>query len=137
MGRHERIGAIWVVAAAALASGCAPGEPPRQRTDAPAGLALRFEDVPTPAAFSWTGPAVADAPGGAAGFWAVAPGLPRPERGRIERLDGAASVDVALFAGRGGALRVSTEAAEALGLGDAAARVRVTALRREPRLAPP
>jgi hypothetical protein len=83
---------------------------------------------------------LAEPPGAAPGYWAVAPGLPRPERARVERLDTGAAVQVALFAGRAGAdgaIRLSPAAAQALGIGAGPAPVRVTALRREPRIARP
>ncbi|MBP7242741.1 hypothetical protein [Amaricoccus sp.] len=128
-----------VAALAAALAGCAQAPsgdaaPAAQR--GPEELRLSFVDMLAPSVFDWTGPAVADADG-AAGLWAVVPGLSRPERGRVALAGGAAHVDVALFrggTGRNGAIRISAEAAEALGLGDGAARVRVTALRREPRL---
>jgi hypothetical protein len=49
-------------------------------------------------------------------------------------------VTVALFGGRpvgGAVVELSAEAADALGLGEAPVRVRVTAVRDEPRVAPP
>jgi hypothetical protein len=138
MARRRLIGALGAAALAGLAASCAPAaDPPPPMAG---GLALRFEDVLAPEVFVRAGRAVAEGPEGAAGLWAVAPGLPRPERGRIERLDTGARVEVALFAGAGGpdgAIRVSAEAAAALGIAGGAVPVRVTALRREPRLAPP
>ncbi|MBP7002603.1 hypothetical protein [Amaricoccus sp.] len=124
--------------AAALA-GCATpaADPPPPAPRGPEELRLSFEDMLAPGVFDWTGPAAAD-PEGAPGLWAVVPGLARPERARVALAGGEAHVDVALFrgaAGRGGAIRISAAAAEALGVGDGPARVRVTALRREPRLA--
>jgi hypothetical protein len=101
-------------------------------------LELRFEDVLAPEAYLREGPAVAEPPSAAPGYWAIAPGLPRPERARVERLDTGAQVQVALYGGRegpGGAVRLSPAAAEALALGVGPAPVRVTALRREPRIA--
>lgn len=128
------------VAAALVAAmtGCAdaPAEPAASALHGPEELRLRFEDVLAPSIFDWTGPAAAD-PDGAPGLWAVVPGLARPERGRVALAGGDAHVDVALFRGAtgpGGSIRISAEAAEALGVGESAARVRVTALRREPRL---
>jgi hypothetical protein len=119
-----------------VATGCAPaGDPPAEN----AGLSLSYEDVAAPQIFAREGVAIVDAPDGAEGLWAVTPGLPRPERGLVENAATGASVEVALFAGRagpGGDIRLSRAAAEAIGL-TAAGRVRVTALRRELRIARP
>lgn len=133
-------GPVWasgMAAVAVLTTGCAgdgpAGGPP------PGALRLSYEDVLAPQAFLREGPAIVDPPGGAAGFWAVAPGLPRPERALIENLATGARIEVALFAGRGGpgaAIRLSGAAAEAIGLASPG-RVQVTALRREPRIAAP
>ena len=62
--------------------------------------------------------------------------LPRPERGLVVNPASGAKVVVALFAaGRGAAgIRLSNEAADALGIGDRPAPVRITALRREPKI---
>jgi hypothetical protein len=69
----------------------------------------------------------------------VVAGLPRPERATVENLETGAETSVALFAGGGNPadIRLSAEAADALGIGDRPVRVRVTALRREPQLAVP
>jgi hypothetical protein len=103
--------------------------PPRQ----PEGdFAIRFEDQAAPSAFEIVGEAVRDAPDGAPGLWAAVPGLPRPERAEIVRLEGRGRAVVALFAERGGAgvpIRLSTEAADLLRIDDTPVRVRVTALR--------
>lgn len=137
-----RRGLVWAIGAVALAGllACARPEAPAPGSAADAAaLRLRFEEVLVPGAFSRVGAAVTEGPGGAAGLWAVTPGLPRPERARVENLATGATVDVALFAGPGaaGAIRLSAAAGEALGLGPGPAQVRVTALRREPRIAPP
>ncbi len=138
-----RAGGMAAILAAAL-TGCAPvgpgAAPAPQDVAAPGGLRLSYVEVLTPAAFSREGPAVADPPGGEAGFWAVVPGLPRPERARVVNLATGASIDLALYRGQGGpggAIRLSGAAAEAIGVGPGTGRVRTTALRREPRLAPP
>jgi hypothetical protein len=115
----------------AMLAACArPGGAP----DADRPLRLRFEETPAPDVFSLEAPAVRDRGEGAGGLWAVVPGLPRPERALIVNLDTGAEAVVALFAGRGEAVRLSNEAAEALGIGDEAAGVRVTALRSRPAL---
>ena len=108
--------------------------------DAPprGGLSLRFEDRPEPGAFTREGTATADAADGAEGLWAAVPGLPRPERALVVNLDSGDEVVVALFRARSGAgIRVSSEAAEALGIGATPARVRITALRSEVSLIQP
>ena len=135
-GQVSSVGTAAAIAAAL--AGCAAPE-----ASAPAGeggIRLSYEDVLAPAAFRREGPAVADRPEGSAGLWAVTPGLPRPERALVENLATGETVVVALFAGRGGpggAIRLSAAAAEAIGIGAAPARVRVTALRREPQIAGP
>lgn len=100
------------------------------------GLSLSFEDVPAPDAYRREGRARAEPPGGAEGLWAVVPDLSRPERAEVENLASGERVVVALYAG-GGGMRLSAAAAAALGVGEEGARVRVTALRRQPRIAGP
>jgi hypothetical protein len=100
-------------------------------------LDLRFEDVLAPEAYLREGPARVDT-GEAAGFWAIVPGLPRPERALVENLATGATAEVALFRGpASGGIRLSAAAAEALGIGAGPAEVRVTALRSMPRIAAP
>ncbi len=118
-----RRGPVWAsglaILAAALA-GCTPRRRPGGRRRRRAASSCSYEDVLAPQAFSREGAAVADAPGGEPGFWAVTPGLPRPERGRVENLASGATIDVALFVGRGGpggSIRLSSAAAEAIGIG--------------------
>ena len=75
-----------------------------------------------------------DAPDGAEGLWAAVAGLPRPERARIVNVDTGAEVVVALFAARRGSgaeIRLSNQAADALGIGDRPTPVHITALRRQ------
>jgi hypothetical protein len=112
-----------------LAGACARQEPAEPQ----GAFALRFEDRPAPGAFDRRTTAVRDSPDGAAGYWAAVPALPRPERAEVVRLEGRrTSVVVALFAARGGAgdpVRLSGEAADALGIDDAPVPVRITALR--------
>jgi len=128
----------WGAIAATLTA-CAPTENPTEG-DAAGALRLSFEDVLAPAAFAREGPAMVDAAGGAAGLWAVVPELPRPERARVVNLASGAEATVALFAGAtgpNGAIRISAAAGQALGVGTTPTRVRITALRREPRIAAP
>jgi hypothetical protein len=113
----------------ALLAACAgPGAAP----DVERPLRLRFEEVPAPDAFSLEASAVRDRAADAGGFWAVVPGLPRPERALVVNLGTGAETVVALFAGRAGPVRLSNDAAEALGIADGPASVRVTALRSRP-----
>lgn len=101
--------------------------------DAERPMLLTFEDMPAPGAFATEGPAVRDAEGGADGLWATVAGLPRPERARITNPETGETVVVALFRGRAGEpIRVSNEAAGALGIGGEPVRVDVTALRSRP-----
>jgi hypothetical protein len=115
---------------------CGPGA---DRGDGGGGLRLSFEDRREPGAFQREGVGRRDRPDGAAGLWAVVAGLPRPERATVENLETGAETSVALFAGGGNPadIRLSAEAADALGIGDRPVRIRVTALRREPQLAVP
>lgn len=132
-----RRGPVWIGGSAALAAMLSSCAPEGARPPAEGALRLSYEDVLAPEAFAREGPAIPEPADGAAGFWAVTPGLPRPERARVENLRTGAATEVALFAGPGGpggAVRLSAEAADAIGLA-APGPVRVTALRREPRLA--
>jgi hypothetical protein len=129
-GPAGRIGrrAAMIFAAVALLAGCAA-------QDAEEGMRLRFEDRAEPAAFERTGNALRDDPDGPAGLWAAVPGLPRPERAEIVNLDTDDAAVVALFRASGSTIRVSNEAADALGLSDRPTPVRVTALRSVPEIA--
>ncbi len=100
------------------------------------GLRIDFEDTLTPSAYAFDGPARVSADP-TPGFWAAAPGLARPERARIEHAGTGAAIEVALYGGSGGTVLLSGAAAEALGIGAAPVRIRVTALRRQPVLADP
>ena len=118
-----------MVALVLLAAACV--QPPAPDEE---GVRIRFEDRAAPSAFAWSGPALRDARGGAAGLWAAVPGLPRPERAEVVNLDTGAKVTVALFRSSGAAIRISNAAADALGIGAAAVRVRVTAVRSVPEI---
>lgn len=118
-------GLILALALAGCGFGGEPGPPER----------LGFEDRLAPEAFEREAPAVRDAPDGAAGLWAAVPDLPRPERALVLNIANGDEVEVALFAGRRGTpVRLSVEAAEALGIGDDPVNVRITALRRQPKI---
>jgi len=139
MVRGSRRGGTLALALAC--AGCAlvpvPGIGPGAGPETgPATIGIAFETMPVPTAFFVEGPAVADRPGGVPGYWAVVPRLSRPERARIVNVATGAAVDAALFAGgRAGApIRLSGAVAEALGIGAAPVAVRITALRREPRV---
>lgn len=97
-------------------------------------ISLRFEEKPAPDVFLIESEARRDKPGGAAGLWAAVQGLRRPERAEAVNLATGRSVDLALYsAGKGGAaIRLSDEAAEALGIADQPVKVRITALRQQP-----
>lgn len=120
---------------ALLLSGCAPA-PSGASRGSPATFALAIEDAEAPAAFSREALGRRDRPNGARGLWAAVPGLGRPERAELVNLESGARVSVALFAGGGPATeaRLSNAAADALAIGSTPQRVRITALRREPRL---
>jgi hypothetical protein len=97
-------------------------------------LRLSFEDQPEPDVFLHEGPAQRDASDGAPGLWAAVPDLAQPERALVVNVRNRRKVEVSLFRARGGAAILSGEAADALGVGGVAVPVRITALRREPRL---
>jgi hypothetical protein len=127
--------ARWAaLAAAATLAACAPAD-----DRPPDAVRVSFQEVLEPEAYEVETLARADADAeGAPGYWAAAPGLPRPERALVVNLATGAEVRVALYRGRsGGPVTLSAAAAEAIGLGAEPGRVRVTALRREPTLAAP
>lgn len=127
---RRRVLGFGVLALAVALGGCAP--PERQASD---GLRLRFEDQEVPGAFSMEGTAVRDRLDGAAGLWASVPGLKRPERALVENPATGRTVVVALYSGgRGGAVRLSGQAAERLGVEDRPVTVRITALRQAPQI---
>lgn len=127
------------VAALVLACGLAAcGQPGARGPDpGPGSLALSFEDAPEPGVFLIEAPARRDRPDGAAGLWAAVRGLARPERAEAVNLATGARVTVALYraGGSGPAIRLSNEAADALGVEEAPVNVRITALRRRPVIA--
>jgi hypothetical protein len=118
-----------VLALLACLTGCArPEGAPEPR------YSLSFEDRAEPEVFAREAPAVRDREGGAAGLWAAVRGLPRPERALVVNLGTGAEVAVALFRASADPVRLSNEAADALGIGAAPVRVRITALRQEVKL---
>jgi hypothetical protein len=130
MAQRWRCRGLGCLALAALAACDALSRP--AATDQ--GLQLRFEDRAYPAVFSREGPAVRDRPDGSAGLWVAVAGLPRPERALVVNPTTGAEVTVALFAaasGSGPAIRLSNEAADALGVAAQPVPVRITALRRQ------
>jgi hypothetical protein len=137
MARAGFLRTIAALAVSGLTFACGPGESGGKAGDA--GLRLSFEDREEPGVFRREGVGRRDPAGEAEGLWAVVPGLPRPERALVENLANGDRTVVALFAGRGDPadVRLSDEAAEALGIGDRPARVRVTALRAEPQIVAP
>jgi hypothetical protein len=136
MGRRLRHGGRLALVLAC--AGCALVQAP-ERDGGPDTIAIAFETRASPQAFFVEGQAVADRPDGVPGYWAAVPRLPRPERAVIVNLATGASVEAALFAGgrSGSPIRLSGAVAETLGIGADPATVRITALRREPRLVAP
>jgi hypothetical protein len=128
-----RRGGPWSTAALALGlalAGCGRLDAPPP----PGGMRLRFEDRPAPEAFALEAVAVRDRPDGSPGLWAAVRGLPRPERALVVNRATGEEVVVALFrSGSGPAIRLSNEAADALGLRDPET-VRITALRQQTRI---
>jgi hypothetical protein len=104
-----------------------------------ATLRIEMVQAEAPSVFAREGVGRREPEGSAAGLWASVAGLPRAERGRLRNLATGAEVIVALFVAPRGTdpqlIRVSTEAAEALGIGAGeSAPVAVVALRREARV---
>ena len=129
---HRQRRAVPTLALLAFVAACGnPGVAPTPE----GAVRIRFVDREAPAAFSREGEALRDGPDGSPGLWAAVRGLPRPERAEVVNLANRRKVIVALFnAGRTGAdIRLSAEAADALRVTDTAP-VRITALRREPRI---
>lgn len=124
------------LALAAALAGCTPAQNGAER---PVEDAVRFvvEPQTQPGAFDRRGFGRAVA-GGAEGLWAVVADLPRAESAVVSNLETGAEVVLALFRGPPGQGRediwLSAAAAEALGIDGRPRPVRVTALRREPRL---
>lgn len=131
-GGRRTARAVVLVLAAGLCA-CGRGEPGASGQSA-AGLELSFEEVPAPGAFLIEAPAIRDKPDGAAGLWAAVRGLHRPEQAEAVVIATGKRINVALYRARdsGPAIRLSNEAADALGLGDKAENVRITALRQRP-----
>ena len=128
-GRGLGIGALGLVVLLAACGRFGDGERPD-------GLQIRFEDRAEPEAFTREGTAVRDTPDGAPGLWVAVRDLPRPERAEVVNLRNRRKTEVALFAARGSdpEIRLSNEVADLLVVTDAPARVRITALRREPQI---
>jgi hypothetical protein len=120
---------VGLLALALLAGACGLRQP------ADAGMQIRFEDHAEPGVFERTGTAQRDKPDGAPGMWAAVPGLPRPERAEIVKLDTGDKAVVALFRTGGGTIRLSNEAADAVGVTAGPTKVRVTAVRSLPEIA--
>ena len=130
--RGSRIGELALLVALA-ACGRDDSTLPKQATRP---VRIAFEDRPEPAVFNLEGLATRDGPEGSPGLWVTVVGLERPERGLVENTATGKQIVVALFTARKGAnpaIRLSNDAADALGIGDVAATVDITALRREPR----
>jgi hypothetical protein len=126
---HDRRSGARVLAVLAVLAACGREDSP---PTAEGALRLTFEDRAEPAVFSREGTAIRDDPKGAAGLWAAVRGLPRPERALVENPANGRKVNVALFSASpsGPDIRLSNEAADALGITDPAT-VRITALRSE------
>lgn len=118
-----------------VTSACTPEQ---ERARGPGlDLDVTFEDHPRPDILSRTGNAIRDRdPEAIPGLWGVVPGLPRAETALVENTHTGASIALPLFSGSTGsrtiAIRLSPQAADALGILEAPAPVRITALRREP-----
>jgi len=107
----------------------------------PDALTVVFEDTEEPGAFFREGLGRRTANTDAGGLWAVVRELPRAESAVVRNLRTGAEVTVALFAARRSVdvtdVELSTEAADALGIGEEPVAVSVTAVRTEPNLIVP
>lgn len=101
-------------------------------------LEVDFADRLRPDIFERSGGALRDADTTTPGLWGVVPGLARSERAEVRNTATDAAVTVFLYGGTTGggdiAIRLSPQAADALGLLDAPVPVTITAVRREPEL---
>ena len=107
----------------------------------PDTLRLRFEETVHPEIFLREALGRRASSEETEGLWAVVPDLPRPERAEVRNLRSGARVRVALFAAEKGAdadeVRLSPAAADVLGIAGEPVPVRITALRRDPRILQP
>lgn len=128
---------VWIAAFVALSVvGCAPQDQTQERTTGE-GLGLAFEDQLRPDIVSLSGNGLRDPDTTApAGLWGVVSGLNRGERALVANAANGQSVTVSLFRGTTGSpeaiIRLSPDAADALGILDDPVPVQVTAVRREP-----
>jgi hypothetical protein len=121
------------VLALLVLAACGSGEPADRAHPA---FTLTFEASAAPEVFEREGPGRRSARD-TGGYWAVVQGLRRPESAVVRNLATGAEVTVALFAGLpagGAAAELSAAAADALGISETPVRVRVTAVRDEPRV---
>lgn len=126
-----RVGVGMIAAAFAIAACAADRE--REASEPIGALRIEIDEALAPQVFEIEGSARVASPDEAPGLWAAAPGLPRPERGRVLNVTTGESVTVALFRASGNGIRVSGVVAEAIGM-DSGDRVRLTAVRSEPRV---
>jgi hypothetical protein len=111
-----------------------------RQTEPEGAVQFALEDQLEPEVFQREGNARRDSDTAPGGMWGVVSGLARPERAVVRNLENDSEVSVALYSGSPGGgtvIRLSPQAADALGVLDATVPVRVTALRREPRLIAP
>lgn len=134
-GRRARVARRLAVATLLLLAACGRfgfgGQPAPEEGD----IRLSFEEKPAPDVFLIEAEAQRDKPDGAAGLWAAVAGLRRPERAEAVNLATGRTVDLALYSagGSGPVIRLSGEAADALGIATGeAVKVRITALRQQP-----
>lgn len=131
-----RVRPVMLGALALLAAGCALPEGSGPGPGGRFGIAL--QDRERPEILQREGLAVRGAAEDVPGYWGVLPGLEQAERAIVENLASGASVQVSLWSGdtgrEGAVIRLSPQAADELGILATPARVRVTALRREPLL---
>jgi hypothetical protein len=135
MARHRPVGGLALTLLLLAAGACAPrGE---DSTASGLEIELAFEYRERPDILSRSGSALRDRdPSASPGLWGVVSGLGRAERALVENARTGARVTVSLYSGSTGSaaaiIRLSPEAADALGILEAPTPVRVTALRREP-----
>lgn len=125
-----------------LVSGCVNPAGDENRTAvSPEGMQITFEDVPEPNVLNLEGTAVRTADSSEGGLWGVVADLRRPESAVVEDRETGNMVTVSLFRATkslsGHVIMLSNMAADELEISDQPLRVRITALRSEPKLVSP
>ncbi len=141
-GRNQRLRRLWrlgahagaVAVAATTLVGCDAGDVGPEGAATPT-IDVVLEDAVAPEAFQAVGEARRAGANSPRGAWVAAPGVTRPERVLVENLETGATAVAALFRAPDGGFQVSEAVADAIGMPDRPARLRITAIRTEARIA--